>query len=96
MWLKTNSYLSLKASNMPHQKDRSVFLRFVIMFLMVLVGGAIAPIGYVVGLLFSVIGVICLFNVTEAYQLLLSGMAALVGLLVLFVRIRKDIADIRS
>jgi hypothetical protein len=48
------------------------------------------------GILFTVIGVIVLFNVEQTHSFIGALCVALVGLIILFFRIRKDVIEIRD
>jgi hypothetical protein len=51
---------------------------------------------YFLGILFTVIGVIVLFNVEQTHSFIGALCVALVGLIILFFRIRKDVIEIRD
>ncbi|MDD2982924.1 MAG: hypothetical protein PHQ74_06015 [Crocinitomicaceae bacterium] len=62
----------------------------------VLIGGEIAPIGYVIGIFFSVIGSILLYTSTAPKFIILGVILFLLGATILFFRIRKDVLEIRD
>lgn len=65
-------------------------------FIMVLIGGNIAPIGYVLGVGFSVVGGILTVNVDETNHLIGALILCLIGGIIIFFRIRKDVIEIRN
>jgi hypothetical protein len=81
---------------MNNKRERGVFLQLLLDFLMVLIGGDIAPIGCVLGIGLSMIGFISLSAASQSGYIVLSAACALLGLVILFFRIRRDMADIRN
>lgn len=71
-------------------------MKIIASFFMILAGGEIAPIGYVLGIAFSVIGSILLFTAQETNFLVAGVILFLFGATILFFRIRKDIVEVRN
>jgi hypothetical protein len=65
-------------------------------FLNILIGGDIAPIGYVLGFLFSVMGAILFYNVEEFLHYFGASTLCIVGAIILFFRVRKDVIAIKN
>ncbi|MBI3238634.1 MAG: hypothetical protein HYZ43_07335 [Flavobacteriia bacterium] len=71
-------------------------MEFIVDFVMKLITGETALVGYILGIGFSVIGFILFFSVNQTDQFIGALCIALVGLIILFFRIRKDVIEIRG
>jgi hypothetical protein len=71
-------------------------MRLIIDFILLLIVGKTAPIVYFLGIGFSVIGFILLTGVKQTDHCIGALCVALVGLIILFFRIRKDAIEIRD
>lgn len=71
-------------------------MRPIIDFIMILIVGETAPVGYILGIGFSVIGFMLLSNVKQTDHFIGALCTALLGLIILFFRIRKDVIEIRD
>ncbi len=62
-------------------------------FFTVLISGSTAPIGYILGIFFTVIGCILFFDKEHFYSYGVSVTLIVLGLIFMFFQIRKDIKD---
>lgn len=65
-------------------------------FMFVLIGGNVAPIGYVLGVLFSVIGFILTQDSNNQNNFLIGIVFAVLGLVIMFFRIRADVIELKG
>lgn len=71
-------------------------MKYLISLITIIIGGDFAPIGYILGIGFSAIGSILLVNVVHNSHFIGALTLCLIGLIIMFFRIRKDILEIRD